>query len=211
MSVQPFPSPRHFHSGGGQFLIGWPANVPCKPASHVCVPMKVQNPKKNGYFWGKCCVDIYLKVKNKSGDFFPGKFYVWTIFGLYNMQSIAKDRNKTKIKNNWRGEATTVTNPNKWLHTWCGRRSRGHWPYICLGGSIRQIYANNQCHIILCFRIFIASFLSPATWALYLVSVIIGLGASIIWTGQGVYLTHNSDDSTMSRNSGIFWALLQCR
>ncbi|XP_073975064.1 UNC93-like protein MFSD11 [Rhodnius prolixus] len=59
------------------------------------------------------------------------------------------------------------------------------------------------------YLIFIASFLWPKTWLLYLVSFIIGFGASIIWTGQGNYLTLNSDDNTMARNSGIFWALLQ--
>jgi len=60
------------------------------------------------------------------------------------------------------------------------------------------------------YLIFILSFLLPKTWLLYVVSVVIGLGASIIWTGQGNYLTLNSDDSTISRNSGVFWALLQC-
>lgn len=33
----------------------------------------------------------------------------------------------------------------------------------------------------------------------------------VIWTGQGNFLTINSTPETISRNSGIFWALLQCR
>lgn len=48
------------------------------------------------------------------------------------------------------------------------------------------------------------------TWGLYFVSVIVGLGAALIWTAQGNYLTLCSTDETMSRNSSLFWALLQC-
>lgn len=33
----------------------------------------------------------------------------------------------------------------------------------------------------------------------------------VIWTGQGNFLTINSDSETIGRNSGVFWALLQCR
>jgi hypothetical protein len=33
----------------------------------------------------------------------------------------------------------------------------------------------------------------------------------VIWTAQGCCLTVNSSDETMGRNSGIFWAFLQCR
>ncbi|XP_066996163.1 UNC93-like protein MFSD11 [Anabrus simplex] len=59
------------------------------------------------------------------------------------------------------------------------------------------------------YALFILSFLTPQTWLLYLASCIIGFGAAIIWTGQGNYLTLNSDSVTISRNSGIFWAMLQ--
>ncbi|KAF2897951.1 hypothetical protein ILUMI_08226 [Ignelater luminosus] len=59
------------------------------------------------------------------------------------------------------------------------------------------------------YSLFIASFLWPQTWLLYLASVVIGAGAAMIWTGQGNYLTLNSNSSTISRNSGIFWAMLQ--
>lgn len=59
------------------------------------------------------------------------------------------------------------------------------------------------------YSIFIASFLLPRTWLLYFASVIIGTGAAMIWTGQGNYLTLNSTPATISRNSGIFWAMLQ--
>ncbi|RUS80840.1 hypothetical protein EGW08_011395, partial [Elysia chlorotica] len=62
----------------------------------------------------------------------------------------------------------------------------------------------------LLYFIFVLSFLKPMVWALYLCSVLIGFGAAILWTGQGNYLTINSTSETVARNSGIFWALLQC-
>lgn len=60
------------------------------------------------------------------------------------------------------------------------------------------------------YNIYIAQFLYPITWVLYATSVAIGIGAAFIWTGQGNFLTINSDSNTISRNSGIFWAMLQC-
>jgi len=42
-------------------------------------------------------------------------------------------------------------------------------------------------------------------------SAVQGFGAAIIWTGQGTYVTLNSDSSTMSRNTGVFWALWNIR
>ncbi|XP_060535098.1 UNC93-like protein MFSD11 isoform X2 [Cylas formicarius] len=59
------------------------------------------------------------------------------------------------------------------------------------------------------YLLFIMSFAIPHTWLLYLASVVIGIGAAMIWTGQGNYLALNSTEATISRNSGLFWAMLQ--
>jgi len=56
---------------------------------------------------------------------------------------------------------------------------------------------------------YIAQLLHPNTYFLYVSAVIIGLGAPIIWTAQGNFLSLNSDDDTISRNSGLFWGMLQ--
>ncbi|TRY62646.1 hypothetical protein TCAL_11960 [Tigriopus californicus] len=62
----------------------------------------------------------------------------------------------------------------------------------------------------LMYTFFIATFFYLNNYLLYFGSAIIGLGAALIWTAQGAFLTVNSDSVTMSRNSGIFWAMLQC-
>uniref|UniRef100_A0A1B0DDM5 UNC93-like protein MFSD11 n=1 Tax=Phlebotomus papatasi TaxID=29031 RepID=A0A1B0DDM5_PHLPP len=61
----------------------------------------------------------------------------------------------------------------------------------------------------LTYSIFTASFLTPKTWLLYGCSALLGLGAAITWNGQGVYLSRCSNSATISRNSAIFWAMLQ--
>lgn len=53
------------------------------------------------------------------------------------------------------------------------------------------------------------SFLWPQTWLLYVASAVLGAGAALIWTGQGTYLSKCSNPDNISRNSGVFWALLQ--
>ncbi|KAM8724561.1 UNC93-like protein MFSD11 [Acanthopagrus schlegelii] len=57
---------------------------------------------------------------------------------------------------------------------------------------------------------YIAVFIVPSTWAFYLTSVLIGIGAAMLWTAQGHFLVENSEASTINRNTGVFWALLQC-
>uniref|UniRef100_A0A1L8DDL8 UNC93-like protein MFSD11 n=1 Tax=Nyssomyia neivai TaxID=330878 RepID=A0A1L8DDL8_9DIPT len=61
----------------------------------------------------------------------------------------------------------------------------------------------------LTYCLFTASFLWPRTWLLYACSAVLGAGAAVTWNGQGVYLSRCSNSSTMSRNSAIFWAMLQ--
>ncbi|XP_032442880.1 UNC93-like protein MFSD11 [Xiphophorus hellerii] len=57
---------------------------------------------------------------------------------------------------------------------------------------------------------YIAVFIMPSTWSFYLTSVLIGIGAALLWTAQGHFLVENSEASTINRNTGLFWGLLQC-
>ncbi|XP_068435112.1 UNC93-like protein MFSD11 [Clinocottus analis] len=57
---------------------------------------------------------------------------------------------------------------------------------------------------------YIAVFIVPSTWSFYFTSVLIGIAAAMLWTAQGHFLVENSDASTINRNTGMFWALLQC-
>ncbi|XP_034568223.1 UNC93-like protein MFSD11 [Notolabrus celidotus] len=57
---------------------------------------------------------------------------------------------------------------------------------------------------------YIAVFIIPSTWSFYFTSVLIGIGAAMLWTAQGHFLVENSEASTINRNTGMFWALLQC-
>uniref|UniRef100_A0A8D0ECN9 UNC93-like protein MFSD11 n=1 Tax=Salvator merianae TaxID=96440 RepID=A0A8D0ECN9_SALMN len=59
------------------------------------------------------------------------------------------------------------------------------------------------------YSIYIAIFIQPFTWTFYTASVFLGIAAAVLWTAQGNCLTINSNENTIGRNSGIFWALLQ--
>ncbi|OXB57841.1 hypothetical protein ASZ78_008276 [Callipepla squamata] len=61
------------------------------------------------------------------------------------------------------------------------------------------------------YSLYIAVFIQPSTWSFYTASVFIGIAAAVLWTAQGNCLTINSDENTIGRNSGVFWALLQSR
>ncbi|XP_077474729.1 UNC93-like protein MFSD11 [Stigmatopora argus] len=61
----------------------------------------------------------------------------------------------------------------------------------------------------LLYSAYIAVFVYPYTWSFYTASVLVGTGAAVLWTAQGNVLAINSGPTTIGRNSGIFWALLQ--
>ncbi|XP_072298806.1 UNC93-like protein MFSD11 [Eucyclogobius newberryi] len=61
----------------------------------------------------------------------------------------------------------------------------------------------------LLYSAYIAMFIHPFTWSFYTASVLVGIGAAVLWTAQGNVLATNSSETTIGRNSGIFWALLQ--
>ena len=47
---------------------------------------------------------------------------------------------------------------------------------------------------------------------MYTASILLGIGASVIWVAQGEFLHLQSpNDQTMMRNTGIFWCIFQLR
>lgn len=87
-----------------------------------------------------------------------------------------------------------------------------------IGKNIFFFYISNLNHrAVNKFRgeknssLFMVSFMWPKTWLLYASSAVLGIGAALIWTGQGTYLSRCSNSDNISRNSGIFWAMLQTR
>lgn len=59
------------------------------------------------------------------------------------------------------------------------------------------------------YALYSASFLYPTTVLFYAAAALIGLGAGPLWTAQGSFLAQNSSPDTSSRNSGLFWSMLQ--
>ncbi|KAJ1095929.1 hypothetical protein NDU88_001079 [Pleurodeles waltl] len=55
-----------------------------------------------------------------------------------------------------------------------------------------------------------AALTTPRNWSFYPTSVLLGVAAGVLWTAQGLFLTANSSSHNIHKNTGIFWALLQC-
>lgn len=70
----------------------------------------------------------------------------------------------------------------------------GHKTSLLLGGCTYAVY--------------VGQFLYPNDIFLYSTSCLLGVGAAIIWCAQGGFLTLNSTDANMTRNSGIFTAFV---
>lgn len=70
--------------------------------------------------------------------------------------------------------------------------------------SILSVVSSARCLFFssLTYFTYTIIFLHPIPYVLEIVSVILGLGAAVIWTAQGNYLTENSDNKTIDRNTG---------
>ena len=51
------------------------------------------------------------------------------------------------------------------------------------------------------------SLILEEVWLSYIGLVLGGIGGSSLWAAEGHYLVLNSDEKTMSRNIGVFWAI----
>ncbi|VUZ55563.1 unnamed protein product [Hymenolepis diminuta] len=54
---------------------------------------------------------------------------------------------------------------------------------------------------------FLTAFFEPIAWLIYFASAVLGCGAAILWTAQGVYITACSTATNLNRNFGIFWII----
>ena len=43
--------------------------------------------------------------------------------------------------------------------------------------------------------------------SIYVASAVLGMGAPILWTAQGTFLSNNSDARTVTHNFGVLWAM----
>lgn len=59
------------------------------------------------------------------------------------------------------------------------------------------------------YAIYVSAYIYPNTGFLYFTSALVGLGAAVLWTAQGAFISDNSSDETRQKNNGIFWAFLQ--
>ncbi|PIC35783.1 hypothetical protein B9Z55_015031 [Caenorhabditis nigoni] len=67
-----------------------------------------------------------------------------------------------------------------------------------------------MCIGALCYGSFQVGFLFLNSTYLYVTSAVLGFGASILWTGQGSYLSQNCTKETTGRMSALLWAIHEC-
>jgi len=72
---------------------------------------------------------------------------------------------------------------------------------VALGSRVAMILAATT------YLFYMANFFIMMPWLIYVANVILGIGAAVIWTAQGNVLANNSDPTTITRNSGVFWAM----
>jgi MFS transporter, NAG-T family, sugar:H+ symporter len=60
------------------------------------------------------------------------------------------------------------------------------------------------------YTVYVAANIYPLAYVLLPASAVIGMGAAVIWTAQGAYLSDNSSVTTLGLFSGVFWFFFQC-
>uniref|UniRef100_A0A8D9AMI0 UNC93-like protein MFSD11 n=1 Tax=Cacopsylla melanoneura TaxID=428564 RepID=A0A8D9AMI0_9HEMI len=82
---------------------------------------------------------------------------------------------------------------------------------VCLwfAPSVNSVLGSKMTMVIgvIGYEAYICSHFFHITWIIYLSSLMIGIGASLVWTGQGSYLVMNSKQDTLERNLGVFQIL----
>ena len=77
------------------------------------------------------------------------------------------------------------------------------WVIARLGAKVSMLVGG------LGYTAYAAQMLHLSTWLLYTCAVLNGVGASLLWTGQGTFLSINSSSECAGRDAGIFWTLYQ--
>lgn len=57
------------------------------------------------------------------------------------------------------------------------------------------------------YALYVFAAIAPETVVLISSSVVIGIGASLLWTAQGHFLSLNSNPENVGSNSGAFWSI----
>jgi MFS family permease len=61
----------------------------------------------------------------------------------------------------------------------------------------------------LCYCTLLGALIHVEPIAIYITSGVLGFGGSILWVGNGAFLTLNSTPSTRGKNAGLFWGIFQ--
>ncbi|CAH8582400.1 unnamed protein product [Dicrocoelium dendriticum] len=75
---------------------------------------------------------------------------------------------------------------------------------VMLLGTKYAMFTGSVCYVA-----FIATFIEPRAWSIYLGSIVSGCGAAVLWTAQGALLTECSDETNVNQYFSIFWGLFQ--
>lgn len=92
----------------------------------------------------------------------------------------------------------------------CNAMNFYHISVFCGAGRIRYRHGKIIFHFMWAINWLVNSPPVPPTLGLTHLPLCFTF-TTVLWTAQGHFLVENSEASTINRNTGMFWALLQCR